>query len=96
MVEPWSITVDIVRIQFLDEHERWQTADCAFEGPTLRLGYHRYSALFRAHDLLEVCDNDGHVFTGQIRRNNVRPAINDVEPWMMGLQAPGSKIYLVM
>ena len=88
--------MDIVRIQFLDEHERWQTADCAFEGPTLRLGYHRYSALFRAHDLLEVSDSDGQVFTGRLCRSNSSPAISDVSAWMAGLQAPGSKIYAVM
>jgi len=64
--------------------------------PPLRIGYHRYSALFHACNLLEVSDSDGQVFTGRLCRNNVRPAINDVEPWMTGLQAPGSKIYLVM
>lgn len=46
--------MDIVKIQFLDEDSRWQTAECVFEGPTLRLGYNQYSALFRAYNLLEV------------------------------------------
>ena len=88
--------MDIVKIQFLDEDSRWQTADCVFEGPTLRLGYNQYSALFRAYNLLEVSDGDGHVFMGKVHRSNVRPAISDVGAWMTGLQAPGSKIYAVM
>jgi len=61
--------MDVVRIQYLDQENRWHTADCTLPGLKLEIGYQVYSALLRPNGKLDVIDRDGKVYHGNLQKD---------------------------
>ena len=61
--------MDVVRIQYLDQENRWHTADCTLPGLKLEIGYQIYSASLRPNGKLDVIDRDGKVYHGNLQKD---------------------------
>jgi len=61
--------MEIVRIQFLDGQDRWQTAECSFPRIKLEIGYQNYSASIGPNHQLDIVDSEGKIYHGKLQRN---------------------------
>ena len=74
--------MDVVRIRYLDQENRWQTADCTLPGLKLEIGYQIYSASLRPNGKLDVIDRDGKVYHGNLQKDLNNEAAMLAHQWV--------------
>jgi hypothetical protein len=61
--------MDIVRIQYLDQENRWHTTDYSLPGLKLEIGYQNYSASLRPNGKFDLVDGEGKIYHGSLQRD---------------------------